>query len=184
MKHFPPVDTHIYDDGSLHGSPGETIRKFKEDANERVFILPPILDRMSQPDYWIDLDEVIGTDTHELIAFTLATYLHNHMQSVVFDNTRENLLMCTPTSELMEEVRKKIYVVIVFDFASPCASMHCMMRSFSCSLSRSIVHLLAASLDNENKAQAREMPRCSFSMTPASSVAAIVTMTSSAISMA
>ena len=96
-----PEGTRVYDDGSLRGLPRGTIREIKEGIYERVIIPPPTLDRSDQAER-INLDEALGRDTEERMAFEGASSL-NPMQSAVFDmayNTRENLLICAPTGEL------------------------------------------------------------------------------------
>ena len=96
-----PEGTRVFDDGSLRGLPRGTIREIKEGMYERVIIPPPTLDRSNQAER-INLDEALGRDTEERMAFEGASSL-NPMQSAVFEmayNTRENLLICAPTGEL------------------------------------------------------------------------------------
>ena len=180
-RNLQPEGTRIHDNGSLRRLPRGTKREMKEGMYERVIIPPPILDRTNQPER-INLDDVLGSDTDERMAFEGSSSL-NPMQSAVFDaayNTRENLLICAPTGEFDGGGKGgRIYVVIVYCFLiSPCWCVIVWYAPFL-QLTHSISHLLAASLDNENKARARRMSRCLQSSrtctTLASSVAAIVT---------
>ena len=92
-----PEGTREYNDRNNRGLPKGTIREIKE-GYEQVIIPAPILEK-SRLRTRINLDEVLGDDTDERMAFDGCTSL-NPMQSTVFEaayNTRENLLICAPT---------------------------------------------------------------------------------------
>ncbi|KAL7455807.1 hypothetical protein ACHAWC_007346, partial [Mediolabrus comicus] len=92
-----PEGTREYNDRNNRGLPRGTIREIKE-GYEQVIIPAPVLEK-SRLRTRINLDEVLGYDTDERMAFDGCTSL-NPMQSTVFEaayNTRENLLICAPT---------------------------------------------------------------------------------------
>jgi len=96
-RNLLPEGTRRYDDGHARGLPKGTEREIKE-GYEKVVIPAPIREK-SLLRTRIDLDEVLGSDTDERLAFAGTSSL-NPMQSTVFDaayNTRENLLICAPT---------------------------------------------------------------------------------------
>eukprot|EP00984_Skeletonema_dohrnii_P009199 scaffold3511_cov144-Skeletonema_dohrnii-CCMP3373.AAC.8 len=97
-RNLLPEGTREYNDTHQRGLPRGTIREIKEGQYEKVTIPAPILEK-SQLHARINLDEVMGEDSDERMAFEGCDSL-NPMQSTVFDaayNTRENLLICAPT---------------------------------------------------------------------------------------
>ena len=96
-RNLLPEGTREYNDSHNRGLPRGTIREIKE-GYERVIIPAPILEK-SKLCARINLDEVMGSDSDERMAFEGCSSL-NPMQSTVFEaayNTRENLLICAPT---------------------------------------------------------------------------------------
>ena len=92
-----PEGTKEYNDEHTRGLPRGTEREIKE-GYEKVIIPAPIRDKNMLRGR-INLDDALGEDTDERLAFEGTTSL-NPMQSTVFDsayNTRENLLICAPT---------------------------------------------------------------------------------------
>ena len=101
-RNLLPEGTREYDDGINRGLPMGTEREIKDGLYEKVTIPAPTRSdeekRILQQSR-INLDEVLGNDTDERLAFEGTSSL-NPMQSKVFDmayNTRENLLICAPT---------------------------------------------------------------------------------------
>jgi len=92
-----PEGTREYDDKLHRGLPPGTEREVKA-GYEKVTIPAPTLEK-SMLRARINLDEALGSDTDERMAFAGTNSL-NPMQSTVFDaahNSRENLLICAPT---------------------------------------------------------------------------------------
>lgn len=99
-RNLLPEGTREYNDSQQRGLPRGTIREIKEGLYEKVIIPAPILEK-SQLHARLNLDEVMGVDADERLAFEGCDSL-NPMQSTVFDaayNTRENLLICAPTGK-------------------------------------------------------------------------------------
>ena len=94
-----PEGTRQYDDGHVRGLPAGTERELGQ-GYEKVTIPAPIREKALLSSR-IDLDDALGRDADERMAFKGTTSL-NPMQSAVFDaayGTRENLLICAPTGE-------------------------------------------------------------------------------------
>ena len=96
-RNLLPEGTKEYNDQANRGLPRGTEREVKS-FYEKVTIPAPIREK-SMLRSRINLDEVLGSDSDERMAFE-GTKSLNPMQSTVFDaayNSRENLLICAPT---------------------------------------------------------------------------------------